>query len=162
LWASYIHQPESLDIHFLGHPVAGEQKTQWVQGVSPAHGVLSTHLATNDHRVFPHDRDFPLSLVFNYSNYRYTEPWYYGVSHGMAYVLVFRETDLIRFTQSPSGGDQGNPAWDFQFFIPDYEVGRRYQMAMRAMYVPYESPIQIQRLSERHRLALNRDRSAHG
>lgn len=153
-WASYIHQPESLDIHFRGHGANDPPAAKWIRGVTPAHGQLSTHLASDDRRQFAHDPAFPLTLVFNLSNYRYREPWYFGVSHGMAFVQMFRPKDQIRISQSPSGGGKGNPAWDFQFLIPGYEVGRRYQMVMRAMYVPFESPEQIQRVSEPHRRAL--------
>jgi hypothetical protein len=153
-WACYIHRPESLDIHFKGHPADGQAAVEWVRGVTPAHGRLSTHLATGDHRDFAHDPDFPLTLVFNFSKFRYAEPWYYGVSHGMALVLMFRPKDQMRLTQSPSGGGEGNPAWDFQFLIPKYEVGKRYQMVMRAMYLPHESPQQIDRASASHRKAL--------
>ena len=153
-WASYIHQPESLDIHFLGHEIGGDQATHWIRGITPEHGVAATHLAADDARVFPHDDDFPLTLVFNRSKYRYDEPWYYAVSHGMAFVQMFRPQDAIRLSQSPSGGGQGNPAWDFQYFISDYEVGQRYQMVMRAMYLPYESPEQLRRASLPHRQAL--------
>ncbi len=156
-WASYIHQPESLDIHFKGHGENEPAAARWIRGVTPAHGVLSTHLASDDDRTFAHDPDFPLTLVFNRSQYRYAEPWYYGVSHGMALVFVFRSKDRIRMSQSPSGGGQGNPAWDFQYLIPDYEVGRRYQMVMRATYVPYESAEEIERASGPHRQALAGD-----
>ena len=128
----------------------------WIEAVSPAHGVRATHLAADDDRVFPHDEDFPLTLVFNRSDVRYDEPWYYGVSHGMAYVQVFRRRDRVRLAQSPSGGGEGNPAWDFQAFLPDYEVGRRYTLVMRALYLPYESPEQVRRAIEPHRLALER------
>jgi hypothetical protein len=31
-------------------------------------------------------------------------------------------------------------AWDFQHFIPNYEVGRPYTLVMRSLYLPYESP----------------------
>ncbi len=72
----------------------------------------------------------------------------------MALVFIFRPGDRVRLTQSPSGGGRGNPAWDFQYFIADYEVGGRYQLVMRAMYVPYESPEQIERISAPHREAL--------
>jgi hypothetical protein len=153
-WASYIHQPESLDVHFKGHGVDEPPAARWIRGVTPAHGRLSTHVASNDDRSFGRDPNFPLTLVFNRSQYRYAEAWYYGVSHGMALVHVFRPKDRIRVSQSPSGGGNGNPAWDFQYLIPDYEVGRRYQMVVRAMYLPYESREQIERASEPHRTAL--------
>jgi hypothetical protein len=153
-WASYIHQPESLDIHFIGQPDSTEESPGWIRGVTPKHGVLSTHPGAGDARVFKHDEDFPLTLAFNRSKFRYVEPWYFGVSHGMAFVQMFRPGDDVRLTQSPSGGGQGNPAWDFQFFIPDYKVGQRYQMVMRAAYLPYESAKQIERDTRSHRRAL--------
>ena len=153
-WASYIHQPESLDIHFRGNTNEADEATRWIRGITPKHGVSATHPGRKDSRVFQHEDDFPLTLVFNRSRFRYDEPWYYGVSHGMALVQMFRPQDAVRLSQSPSGGGQGNPAWDFQYFIPDYEVGRPYQMVMRALYVPYESPEQIQRAARPHRRAL--------
>lgn len=153
-WASYIHRPESPDIFFKGSTEGERGGPKWVRGVTPAHGVLATHLGTGDQRSFAHDPAFPLTLVFNRSRHRYSEPWYYGVSHGMALVFIFRPKDQIRFSQSPSGGGQGNPAWDFQYFISQYQVGKRYQMVMRAMYLPYESPEQIERASAAHRRAL--------
>ena len=155
-WASYINQPESLDIHFRGRDVdaAADSPVKWIRGVTPKHGVLSTHLGPDDGRTFRHDDDFPLSLVYHRSMHRYAQPWYFGVNHGMAFVQIFRPQDQIRLTQSPSGGGQGNPAWDFQFLINDYEVGQCYQMVMRAMYVPFESPEQMARVSRQHRTAL--------
>lgn len=153
-WASYINQPESLDIHFRGHDTGVKEPARWIRGVTPSHGVVPTHLGTNDDRDFKHDADFPLTLAFNRSKHRFTEPWYYGVSHSMALVCMFRPQDNIRLTQSPSGGGSGNPAWDFQFFIPDYEVGTRYQMVMRAMYVPFKSHEQISDASLPNRKAL--------
>ena len=156
-FASYIHQPESLDIHFRGNPAndtASEAK--WIRGVTPEHGVRPTHLAFNDQREFPHDAEFPMTLVFNLSDYRYREPWYYGVSHGMAFVQMFRPRDQVRLSQSPSGGGGGNPAWDFQWFIPQYEVGKRYRFVMRAMHLPFESPEQVTKATTTHRAALQK------
>jgi len=154
-FASYIDKPESLDIHFLGRPAdEKDAEPRWIRGVTPEHGKLPTHLAAGDNRNFAHDPNFPLTLVFNKSNYRYTEPWYYGVSHGMALVLMFRSGDNVRFSQSPSGGGSGNPAWDFQWFVPQYKVGQRYRFVMRAMYLPLESRQQIIRETARHRTAL--------
>jgi hypothetical protein len=153
-WASYIHQPESLDIHFRGHIDGADKPTEWIRGVTPKHGEFPTHIGNTDTRSFQHDDDFALTLVFNRSKYRYDESWYYAVSHGMAFVQIFRPQDVIRLSQSPSGGGEGNPAWDFQYFIPGYKVDQRYQMVMRAMYVPYESPEQIQSVSLPHRQSL--------
>ncbi len=153
-WASYINQPESLDIHFKGHPNGQPNQARWIRGITPAHGKLSTHLASGEQRRLTHDTDFPLALAFNLSNYRYTEPWYYGVSHRMALVLMFRPEDHVRFTQSPNGAGQGNPAWDFQFLISDYKIGKRYQFVLRAMFVPFESQDQIEQVSASHRKAL--------
>ncbi|MBM4030074.1 MAG: hypothetical protein FJ280_32445 [Planctomycetes bacterium] len=156
-FASYIHQPQSLDIHFLGHPANDVgAEARWIRGVTPRHGVHPTHLAFDDRREFPHDVDFPLSLVFNFSDHRYREPWYYGVSHGMALVQMFRPRDRVRLSQSPSGGGQGNPAWDFQWFIPDYEIGKCYQFVMRAMYLPFESAEQVTKSTAEHRAALQK------
>jgi hypothetical protein len=159
-WASYINEPESLDIHFkgvrAGVGAAGPQVAQWMRGITPAHGELSTTIARDDAREFPHDADFPLSLVFSRSRYFYAEPWYYGISHGLAYVQMFRPQDQVRLSQSPSGGSAvpKNPAWDFQFLIPNYEVGKRYQMVMRAAYIPYESPEQVAKATAASRAAL--------
>lgn len=153
-WASYINQPESLDIHFKGHDAEESPQSGWIRGITPSHGTLATHIATDDRRKFVHDEKFPLTLVFGMSKHRYSKPWYYGVSHGMAYVLMFRPEDEVLLTQSPSGGGNGCPAWDFQFFISDYEIDKRYQFVLRAMYVPFESPDQIERVSAPHRKAL--------
>jgi hypothetical protein len=153
-WASYIHQPESGAIHFLGHPAEGDPRPRWIEALSPAHGTRPTHLGTNDRRVFARDEAFPMLLVFNRSDFRYDEPWYYGVSHGMAFAQIFRSKDEVMLTQSPSGGGAGNPAWDFQAFLSDYKVDHRSTLVMRALYLPYESAEQIRRAVEPHRIAL--------
>jgi hypothetical protein len=131
-WANYIHESESLDIHFIGR--SDSDRSEWTRGVTPEHGVNATHRFPDDNREFPHDPDFPLSLVFNFSKQRFDDPWYFGECRGMAFAQMFRPGDGIRFSQSPSGGGKGNPAWDFQSFISHPEIGRRYQLVMRALY----------------------------
>jgi len=156
-WASYIDQPESKDVHFLvPDGASASTKRKWVRASSAQHGVAATHRALSDDRVFAHDDTFPLSLVFNYSPHRYAEPWYLGVCRKMAFIQVFRPEDNVRFSQSPSGGGEGNPAWDFQWFIPNYKVGQRYQLVMRALYTvhdanflhPFESEDRLRRKIE--------------
>ena len=159
-WASYIQRPESLEIQFLGHPEgATDRAARWVRASTPRHGVESTHLASGDDRVFAHDADFPMKLIFTRSKWRFGEPWYFGATHGMAYAQLFRAGDGVRFSQSPSGGGTGNPAWDFQFFIPDYKVDRVYRFVMRACYTPFEGAAdQLRRKVAPHLRDLEADR----
>lgn len=153
-WASYIDRPESRAIHFLGHPVPGDPSPRWLETSSPRHGERASHRAADDHLDLPHDPNFPMTLVFNDAPDRYDDPWYFGVSHGMAYAQVFRPGDLVRLAQSPSGGGGKNPAWDFQHFVTGYQVGRPARLVMRAVYVPYESPEQVRRAVTPHLRAL--------
>jgi len=145
-WASYIDQPESLDIQFLEAGEAARPAGRLVRARTPAHGVDATHLPLGDQRRFPHNKDFPLALVFGESKRRYLEPWYAGTCRGMLFAPVFRREDQVRFSQSPSGAGQGNPAWDFQWFIENYRVGTLYQLHMRVLYAPLEEP--VERLEE--------------
>jgi hypothetical protein len=154
-WASYIHQPESGAIFFRGHGRDEPKPGRWIQAVSPAHGIDSTHPPIGLANLPYVDPDFPLTLVNHPSRYVYTEPWYFGVSHGMAFVQMFRARDRIWLAQSPSGGGAGNPAWDFQWFIHDYQVDEAYGVVMRAAYLSYESHEQIERETRHHRQALN-------
>ncbi len=154
-WASYIHQPDSLDIHFRGTGSIEQSVVRWIRGITPGHGIRSNHLALDDDRELKHDADFPLTLVFNNSPHRYAEPWYYGVSHGMAFAQVFRRQDRVRMAQSPSGGGSGNPAWDFQCFFENYKLNTPHQLVMRAIYVPYESPEQVAKAVAPHVKALS-------
>ena len=113
-FSNYMHKPESPDINFPGcSDGASDQTPQWIRAMSTEHGKSATHRSITDKNEYRRESDFPLPLVFNFSQYRYSEPWYYGISNGMAFVLIFREQDQIRFTQSPSGGGEGNPAWGF-------------------------------------------------
>lgn len=138
-WASYIDNPESLDIHFRGFEGA-EANAGWLRGVTPAHGTLATHRAQDDQRELPYSATFPLELPFGFSRLRYAEPWYFGLCRGMAFVQMFRAEDAVRLTQSPSGGGNGCPAWDFQWFIEKPRIGQRYQLVMRAAYLPVNEP----------------------
>ncbi|MBT6721835.1 MAG: hypothetical protein HOB20_01255 [Planctomycetaceae bacterium] len=143
-WASYIQQPKDKSIHFPGFEnMEGKDFRELpapkiIRSVTPQHGIHATHRGIQDTRLFKHDKNFPLTLVFGYSRHRFHEPWYYGVSRNMGFAQVFRTADQIRLSQSPSGGGNGNPAWDFQYFIPDYEIGKTYRFVMRAIYHPID------------------------
>jgi len=154
-WASYIHQPENGAIHFRGRKRDTNDPPKWIKAVTPKHGIDSTHPPASYQHEIRVESDFPLTLVGHRSPYVHTDSWYYGVSHDMALVMMFRPGDQIWLAQSPSGGGRGNPAWDFQWFIPDYEIGQAYGFQMRAAYLPFESRQQIVEASRPHREALN-------
>ena len=154
-WASYIHQPGDLAIHFKGRPAADSDGSKWIRGVTPKHGVESTHPPAGRLPELKIEPNFPLTLVNHRSKFVYTEPWYYGVSNGMAFAQMFRPRDQIWLAQSPSGGGGNNPAWDFQWFIPNYKVGEAYGFVMRAAYSPFKSQSQVEKITRGHRDALN-------
>ena len=154
-WASYIHAPKDRAIHFRGRKAEGKSDPEWIRAVTPKHGVESTHPPTGKLPPLKIDPRFPLTLVNHRSRYVYVDPWYYGVSNGLALALMFRAKDRIWFAQSPTGGGRTNPAWDFQWFIPDYKVGEAYGFVMRAAYVPFKSRAQLETATRAHRRALN-------
>jgi hypothetical protein len=149
-WASYIHLPESLDIHFIGmdSKTSESRDPTWQRGVTPSHGTLATHRSMEDPRVFPHYDDFPLSLVYGFSHQRYAQPWYAGICRGMALLQTFRPKDRIWITQSPSGGGEGCPAWDFQWFIPQPKIGNHYHFKMRVAYFPIDDTQVLSKVRE--------------
>jgi hypothetical protein len=155
-WASYIWTPADRAIHFIGR-TAADANPRWVRAVTPAHGQEATHPPSGPVLDLKLDRAFPLTLVSGRSRYTYVEPWYYGVCRGRALVQMFRKRDRVWFAQSPNGGSTSSksPAWDFQWFVPEYKVGEAYGFVMRAAYVPYQSSEQVQELTRRHRNELN-------
>lgn len=154
-WASYIDRPEDKAIHFQGRRVDSRRESDWIRWLPPSHGVASTHAPAGT-RLPKVVEGFPLTLVNHPSPFVYRSPWYYGVSHGMALAQVFRTRDRIWMAQSPSGGGPKNPAWDFQWFIPDYRVDQAYGFVMRMVYVPYRSRKQVSAAVRPHLEALNR------
>lgn len=153
-WASYMHQPESLDIHFVGRKTGGNDPPAWIRGITPKHGIDSTHPPAALKFEPKFDPAFSLTLANHRSNFVYAEPWYYGVNGGIAWVQMFRARDAIWFAQSPTGGGTGNPAWDFQWFIPDYKVGEAYGFTMRGSAVPFRDRENLVEETRRHRDAL--------
>ncbi|HIG30807.1 MAG TPA: hypothetical protein EYQ50_24580 [Verrucomicrobiales bacterium] len=156
-WASYIHKPGHKEIHFKGRRRhESNDHLRWITAETPKHGVSSTHPPADSTLLPPVEKSFPLTLVNHPSDYVYEEPWYFGVSNDMALIFMFRKKDRIWFAQSPSGGGPSHPAWDFQWFIPNYKIGEAYGFTMRLAYLPFQSPTQITSATSGHRGALNR------
>lgn len=154
-WASYIHQPQDKSIRFRGR-ASNSETVRWIKGITPRHGVNSTHRPPGVKKLPDIDVDFPLTLVNHPSRFEATESWYYGVCRSMALVQIFRPQDQIWIAQSPSGGGNGNPAWDFQCFIPNPKKGKLYRMVMRMAYVENSSPADLSKLVRRHQMELEK------
>lgn len=148
-WASYINAPEDKSLYF-------RSGSRWVQLCTQRHNDESTVLP-DDEEMPPFSEGYPTMLYTNRSPLRFSEPFYYGRFGRMVYLLLFDRRSGIRFSHSPSGGGDAphaettNPAWDFQYIIPRYEVGRRYEFRARLVYKPFEGRADI--LEEFHRWA---------
>lgn len=69
--------------------------------------------------------------------------------------LQITTQDNIYFAQSPSGGGNGNPAWDFQWLIRNPKINTAYGFIMRAAYLPFENREQVASSIQPHLRALN-------
>ena len=78
-------------------------------------------------------------LSSHFSNYRYALPFFFGQFHNMVLAYMFESSEVIRFSQSPTGGGESNPAWDFQLIIPDLKKGKEYTYRARLIYKPFIS-----------------------
>ena len=132
-WASYVNAPEDKSLYFRG-------EGRWQQLCSPRHYSQSTVV----HRANRVDLEFSAvpgdALYKSLAPLRFDEPFYYGLFRGHLFLLMFDRSEGVRFTHSPSGGGLNpelqttNPAWDFQFIVPAYEVLREYGFRARAVY----------------------------
>ena len=99
----------------------------------------STHVGMNDSIELYFAPNFNARLVNHFSNYRYTLPFFFGRFHNMVLAYMFESSEVIRFSQSPTGGGKTNPAWDFHLIIPDLKKGREYIYRARLIYKPFIS-----------------------
>ena len=140
-WASYINGPLDKSVYFLA---AGStlDKPVWVQCCTQEHGRDSTVCGESDSLTLPFAGGAG-TLFNNISPLRYSAPFFYGRFRDQVPIYVFEPNPHVRFSHSPSGGgatkagDGHNPAWDFQFIIPEYKVDTEYQLRMRLVYKPW-------------------------
>jgi hypothetical protein len=139
-WASYIERPDDKKIYFRGVPENQPSKnSEWIAAWSDEHGVKSTHKSVSDQQEFFFSEDFNASLASHFSDYRYTDPFFFGRYKNMVLAFLFDSKEIIRFSQSPTGGGELNPAWDFQYLIPSPEKGKKYSFKVRMLYKPFIS-----------------------
>ena len=139
-WASYINGPADKSLYFPGGWSKGE--SIWMQLCTQAHNDESTVLAHGDDFELTWEEGAHDALFKNFSRMRYAEPLYYGNVDGLVYIMMFKPGNGIRMTHSPSGGGTNqaakttNPAWDWQFIVPKYEVAQEYRYQARVVLRP--------------------------
>lgn len=136
-FASYILAPSDKHIYFKGFENE-ENTAKWISAYSEIHGEQSTHIGMNDDiDNYYFAPNFNARLACNFSNYKYELPVYYGRFHNMVSAFMFDTPEVIRFSQSPTGGGPANPAWDFQFIMPNLKQKKEYSFRARIVYKPF-------------------------
>ena len=129
-WASYINSPENKSIYF-------RDEKGWVQLNTQRHYDESTVRHVDDKLELKFAPDTRDTLYRNFSQIRYTDPIYYGLFGTHIYILMFDRAEGIRFSHSPSSGGPTStpePAWDWQYIIPKYDVLQEYGYRARMVY----------------------------
>jgi hypothetical protein len=132
-WASYINAPEDKSMYLRG-------KNLWLQHCTPAHNAMSTVLHQDDKFEMTFAKDHRDCLYKSYSPLKYELPLFYGLFKKHILIVMFDRAEGIRITHSPSGGGNNtaaqstNPAWDFQYVLPKYEVNTEYGFKARLIY----------------------------
>ncbi len=138
-WASYIQHPDDKNIYFKGVSEKDTLHGSWIAASSAEHGVNSTHRSVEDNNNFFFAENFNARLANHYSTFRFSDPFYFGRSGKMVLAYFFDDSEIIRFSQSPTGGGEFNPAWDFQYIIPAPETEKVYSFKVRMVYKPFIS-----------------------
>ena len=132
-WASYINAPEDKSMYLRG-------RNLWLQHCSPTHNSASTVLHEKDAFEMTFAEGHRDALYKNLSPLRYDLPLFYGLYRKHIFIVMFDQTSGVRLTHSPSGGGANaalqttNPAWDFQYVLPKYEVNTAYTLKARVIY----------------------------
>ena len=139
-FASYINTPEQKGINFICRTRAGKGDTipRWIYHLPKVHGISANHRpAGSDWDPSLDTSGFPISLVSGFSDLEYSYPFYYGLSGENVFILMFEKVGKdgeLRFAQSPDGGGDDDPAWDFIYFRKNYKVGKKFSFRARAVF----------------------------
>ena len=143
-WCCYMNSPMDPSIHFIEDniwttlmPVVhGEAAMVFPSGLSDARR-LESEKVTGEAR-FAKQRGFADS----FSGKSFDHPFYYGVIHGMIFLIMADHHEDFRFFISPSGGGYSavpggtSPAWDFAWIIWNPVPGETRTLHLRVAYFP--------------------------
>jgi hypothetical protein len=134
-WANYINAPDDKSMYLRG-------KDLWLQHCTPAHDAMSTVVHEKDDFDMTFARGHRDCLYMNLSPLKYERPFFYGMFRDMTVIVMLDRAEGVRLTHSPSGGGANaerqttNPAWDFQYVLPKYDVNVDYELKGRLVYRP--------------------------
>lgn len=148
-WASYINGPLDKSMYFLREGSTLDAP-KWAQLCTALHGRDSTVRQAGDTTELPMP---PASdtLYQSFSPLRFSEPFFYGRFKDMVLIYMWKPSPYLRFAHSPSGGgdnemkDDTCPAWDFEFVVPHYEIGKEYGWQLRIAYKPWRDRADVLR-----------------
>jgi hypothetical protein len=132
-WANYINAPNDKSMYLRG-------RNLWLQHCSPAHNSVSTVLHEKDAFEMTFAEGHRDALYKNLSPLRFDLPLFYGHFRKHILIVMFDRQSGVRLTHSPSGGGSNaalqttNPAWDFQYVLPKYDVNTVYTLKARLIY----------------------------
>jgi len=153
-WCSYMNSPLDRSIHFIENDVwttlapviHGEAASVFPKGLDDAHReswerrageARFAEQATNFHHSFS-------GKTFDY-------PFYFGLIHGMAFLLMADHHRDFRFYISPSGAGHSavpglaSPAWDFTWLNWRPQPGQTRTLHVRlAFFMPHHSLVNSQ------------------
>jgi len=147
-YASYINAPEDRSMHFLGRARDEPVGEAWLELDTPRHNERSTVTYVDTEPDLPNEMSFE-TLAYSYSELAYIRPFFYGRWRNMVFALMFEPGHDLRFTHSPTGGGDGNPAWDFQWVVHEPQVDEEHHLRARAFFKPWENERDIWREFER-------------
>lgn len=144
-WASYIDAPDNKAIMFRGtNPRIEGERWYSLQNQFANREATVVHRDVAAPELAFAKGDYALWWLFlGISPLRWTEPFFFGLFHGMALIFMFERTEGLRFAQSSYGGeifrydDFHNPAWDFHYVIADPKVGDPFSFRCRLLYKKY-------------------------
>ncbi|HUQ66675.1 MAG TPA: hypothetical protein VM101_10990 [Flavitalea sp.] len=138
--ASYIDSPVEKGINFIGQESSGNVP-KWIYHLPLKHGVQASQRPAESLWKPGFDPGFPVTLASGLSDFKYTYPFYYGVSGENVLIMMFDNPDKdaeIRFAESPDGAGPNNPAWDFMYFKKNYKVGEKFSFHAHVVYKKFE------------------------
>ena len=153
MWASYMHAVRGRTIHFPG--VRGD-RAGWVAfGTDGENGTVSGE----GQAPLQYDSEAGAMNLNTAAGVRFREPVYYGLVDGdqnmmtagdtMAYIMMFDAPEATRFAVWNWGDSPYCSAWDWQFLVPNPEVGHTYRHHARMVFKRFSGEADV--LDEYHR-----------